>query len=59
MAHNADIQSVETDAISIDFALISTFPYVERLSILYNHRAPNAKATWYGLLATKDGVPIK
>ena len=33
MGHNADIQAVGTDTISIDFALISTFPFIERLPV--------------------------
>ena len=59
MAHNVDIQAVSTDAISIDFALISAFAHIEPLRILNNHRAPDAKVTLYGLLATKDSMPIK
>ena len=45
MAHNVDIQAVSTDAISIDFALISAFPHIEPLRILDNHRPPDAKVT--------------
>lgn len=58
MGYNLDIQAVETDAIGIDFALISAFTQIERLHILYNHRTSDSTATEYGLIATKVGVPI-
>ncbi len=59
MGYNVDIQAVETDAISIDFALISAFHHIERLSTLHNHRTCDSTGTEYELIATKVGVPIE
>lgn len=32
---------------------------LEPLRILYSRRTPDSEATWYGPMATEDGVPIE
>ncbi|MDF5730736.1 MAG: hypothetical protein PUP92_22635 [Rhizonema sp. PD38] len=32
---------------------------VEPLRVLYSRRTPDSEATWYGPMATEDGMPIE